>query len=83
MTTLATWHGTSEEALELVNVIARNCACTIGSSGERLQVCAPHEMLTGDQRALDGLLFARRMVERLRTEEFEVTAGGLAPASAR
>jgi len=27
-------------------------------------------MLTEDQRALNGLLFARRMAERLRREEF-------------
>lgn len=27
-------------------------------------------MLTEDQRALNGLLFARRMAERLRHEEF-------------
>jgi hypothetical protein len=30
-------------------------------------------MLTEDQRALNGLLFARRMAERLRHEEFSRT----------
>jgi hypothetical protein len=30
-------------------------------------------MLTEDQRALNGLLFARRMQERLRREEFTRT----------
>jgi hypothetical protein len=29
-------------------------------------------MLTEDQRALDGLLFARRMADRLRREEFSI-----------
>jgi hypothetical protein len=38
--------------------------------GVRLATCAPHRMLTNDQRALNGLLFARRMAERLRREEF-------------
>jgi len=38
--------------------------------GVRLATCAPHRMLTEDQRALNGLLFARRMAERLRHEEF-------------
>jgi len=38
--------------------------------GVRLVTCAPHRMLTDDQRALNGLLFARRMAQRLRGEEF-------------
>ena len=38
--------------------------------GVRLATCAPHRMLTEDQRALNGLLFARRMAERLSREEF-------------
>jgi hypothetical protein len=38
--------------------------------GVRLATCAPHRMLTEDQRALNGLLFARRMAERLQREEF-------------
>jgi hypothetical protein len=36
----------------------------------RLSTCAPHRMLTEDQRALNGLLFVRRVVDRLRREEF-------------
>ena len=38
--------------------------------GVRLATCAPHRMLTEDQRALNGLLFGRRMADRLRREEF-------------
>ena len=38
--------------------------------GVRLATCAPHRMLTDDQRALNGLLFARRMTKRLLSEEF-------------
>ena len=43
--------------------------------GVRLATCAPHRMLTEDQRALNGLLFARRLVERLRREELTRTRG--------
>lgn len=38
--------------------------------GVRLTTCNPHRMLSEDQRALDGLLFVRRMADRLRREEF-------------
>jgi hypothetical protein len=64
------WHGTQQESFDLVNSIARNCTCEFGLMGVRLATCAPHRMLTEDQRALNGLLFARRMHERLRSEEF-------------
>ncbi|MCA1644065.1 MAG: hypothetical protein LC797_00905 [Chloroflexi bacterium] len=46
--------------------------------GVRLATCAPHRMLTEDQRALNGLLFARRMAERLNREEFTRAKGALA-----
>jgi hypothetical protein len=64
------WHGTQQESFDLVNAIARNCTCEFGLMGVRLATCAPHRMLTEDQRALNGLLFARRMQERLHREEF-------------
>ena len=67
------WHGTQQESFDLVNAIARNCTCEFGLMGVRLATCAPHRMLTEDQRALNGLLFARRMQERLRREEFTRT----------
>ena len=70
MTTQVVWHGTQQESFDLVNAIARNCTCEFGLMGVRLATCAPHRMLTEDQRALNGLLFARRMNERLRHEEF-------------
>jgi hypothetical protein len=72
MMTIASWHGTRQESLELVNAVANNCGCEIGEVGEHLSVCEPHMMLATDQRALDGLLFVRRMAERLRREEFSV-----------
>jgi hypothetical protein len=64
------WHGTQQESFDLVNAIARNCTCEFGLMGVRLATCAPHRMLTDDQRALNGLLFARRMTKRLLSEEF-------------
>ena len=70
MTMQVVWHGTQQESFDLVNAIARNCTCEFGLLGVRLATCAPHRMLTEDQRALNGLLFARRMAERLRREEF-------------
>ena len=64
------WHGTHTEALELLQALSRNCSCTITAQGVRLSTCAPHEMLLSDQRAIDGLLFARRIAPRLCIEEF-------------
>src|SRR5260221_4668382 len=64
------WHVTQQESFDQVNAIARNCTCEFGLMGVRLATCAPHRMLTEDQRALNGLLFARRMAERLNSEEF-------------
>jgi len=80
MATQVVWHGTQQESFDLVNAIARNCTCEFGLMGVRLATCAPHRMLTEDQRALNGLLFARRMAERLRHEEF---SRAKAAASAR
>jgi hypothetical protein len=75
MATQVVWHGTQQESFDLVNAIARNCTCEFGLMGVRLATCAPHRMLTEDQRALNGLLFARRMAERLRHEEFSRAKG--------
>ena len=63
------WHGTQQDSNDLVNAIAHNCACEFGLMGVRMATCGPHAMLIEDQRALNGLLFARRIAERLRQEE--------------
>ena len=34
-------------------------------------MCAGHEMLHSDQRAIDGLIFSRRIAAGLRNEEFQ------------
>ena len=63
------WHGTADEALALLAVVKEHCACQ--RSGQRVTaLCTAHVMLTRDQRAVDGLLFMRRMAERLIIEEF-------------
>ena len=77
------WHGSQQESFDLVNAIARNCTCEFGLMGVRLATCAPHRMLTEDQRALNGLLFARRMAERLRREEFLRSKAQTTPARGR
>ncbi len=69
MATQVIWNGTQQESFDLVNAIARNCSCEFGVMGVRLSTCGPHRMLTEDQRALNGLLFARRISARLRREE--------------
>ena len=63
------WNGTREESQDLVSAIARNCVCEYGLRGIRIRTCAAHQMLADDQRALDGLVFVRRLAERLRLEE--------------
>ena len=64
------WHGTHAEGVELVETLGRHCSCEFTAQHRRVFVCAPHEMFISDQRAIDGLLFARRIAARLRSEEF-------------
>jgi len=71
MKTSVQWHGTSAEGVELARAFGRYCSCVFSAEGRRVSVCAPHEMLCSDQRAIDGLLFSRRIAARLRNEEFQ------------
>lgn len=82
MITVATWHGTPAESLDLVNAVANNCACPFDAVGARVSACEPHQMLATDQRALDGLLFVRRMAAHLQRQEFSVTAASASRAAA-
>ncbi len=68
-----TWNGTPDEALVLLHVLSAHCTCQI-EGGRTLAPCEPHTMLAHDQRAIDGLLFMRRMAVHLLREEFEVEA---------
>lgn len=70
MSNSVVWHGSQAETFELLQALSRNCSCVVTAEGVRLSTCAPHQMLVNDQRAIDGLLFARRIAERLRHEEF-------------
>jgi hypothetical protein len=70
LTTRVQWRGTHAEGVALVETLGRHCSCEFTAHRRRVFVCAPHEMLISDQRAIDGLLFARRIAARLRSEEF-------------
>ena len=63
-------HGTPQENLDLVRAVNRNCVCQFGLMGLRRTSCPAHLMLADDQRALDGLLFGRRIAAKLRAEEW-------------
>ena len=63
------WHGSLIEQLDLLAAVEHNCDCRYDVMEQRVSVCASHTMLAGDQRALNGLLWNRRLVQRLRVEE--------------
>jgi hypothetical protein len=67
------WNGTTDEALALLHALREHCECAV-SEGRTVSACASHSMLAHDQRAVDGLLFMRRMATRLVAEEFAVPA---------
>src|ERR1051326_6977036 len=65
------WHGTQLEAREPPAAGAYYCTCRFNEMGsDVIEECAAHAMLQREQRALDGLLFARHIVEQLRNEEW-------------
>jgi hypothetical protein len=71
MATLAIWHGTEAEADRLRIALSNNCACTFGELGVRVSTCSVHQMMVEDQRALDHLLFVRRIAAQIKEEEFK------------
>ena len=70
------WHGTADEAVALLHALSHNCACKI-VDGRTIAPCSGHRMLALDQRAIDGLVFVRRIAERLLAEEFGVSPTAL------
>ncbi len=66
---VAQWHGTRAESEALLAAIRAHCTCQFGVLGVRLSTCPPHQMMVEDQRALDGLVYARRMRARLWADE--------------
>ena len=67
------WKGTTEEALALLHALREHCTCHV-EQGRTVAPCAGHHMLARDQRAVDGLVFMRRMATRLMAQEFFVDA---------
>ena len=67
----AIWHGSQQASLELLAAVAHNCACRV-RDGKTVSPCAAHRMLVEDQRAIDGLLFARTIVAHLLKEELTI-----------
>ena len=68
------WNGTVGEFEALSAAVNRVCRCPDKLDKQAATRCAAHQMLSEDQRALDGLLFARRIAERLRREEWRLEA---------
>jgi hypothetical protein len=68
------WNGSPDEALALLQALTAHCTCHI-ADGRILAACPGHMMLAHDQRAIDGLLFMRRLAARLLAEEFDVEVG--------
>jgi hypothetical protein len=65
------FHGTEIESKALLDALSHHCSCTYDEAQlKRTSTCSAHMMLLGDQRALDGLLFGRRSVEKLEAEEW-------------
>jgi hypothetical protein len=72
------WHGTLRERLDLIAAVQHNCECSYAATDGSHIVCSVHVMFANDQRALDGLLWNRHLVDRLRSEE-----GVAAPGTSR
>jgi len=72
------WNGTTEESLELLAADGNNCMCIFDfeANGARVSVCEAHAMLVQGQRVLNGLLFARRIADRLIRQEWLVEDSG-------
>jgi hypothetical protein len=64
------WHGTEQEAADLLLAAKNHCTCDLESGQPLFKMCETHAMVFTDQRALNGLLFARHISLRLRAEEF-------------
>lgn len=58
-----------------VMAAAHNCDCSISAEGIRVSTCASHQMMTKDQRAMDGLLWARNTAADLQRREFRTNEG--------
>ena len=62
------WVGTDLELLEFLNAIGRNCECPdpVDTS------CGAHALVRAEQATINRLIFARRIADQLRREEWSV-----------
>jgi hypothetical protein len=65
-----TWPGTQADMGELLQAVLHNCTCPAPGQGNAQGLCAAHSLLTGNQAAINRLMFGRRIAERLRQEEW-------------
>lgn len=78
MSAFVTWHGSQAESVALCDAIQRHCGCERGPFFQRVgPVCSAHRLLSESQRALDGLVFARRIRARLIAEEQTATCAAV------
>lgn len=75
------WNGTTDEALALLHALRAHCDCRM-EAGRTVAPCSGHAMLAQNQRAVDGLLFMRRMAARLLAEEFAIELTPADPVNA-
>lgn len=73
MTNEVVWHGTPDEATQLIAAVGRNCTCELTNEGVRASTCAAHRMVL-DQATLDRLLFARYMAQHRILQETSVSS---------
>ena len=76
MTQRITWNGTTDEALALLHALRAHCECRV-DAGRTVAPCAGHAMMAFDQRAIDGLVFMRRIAPRLLAQEFDLPVPSL------
>lgn len=62
-TVASVWHGTAAQAVALTTAIAHHCTC------KPPETCAAHRAML-DQRFIDGVLWARWLLPRLKREEW-------------
>lgn len=61
----AIWHGTLAESYQLTTAVTNNCP----HKGANCRGCGAHEAML-DQRFIDGVLWARWLLPRLKREEW-------------
>ena len=57
--------------MSLLHAVRAHCQCPV-EGGRTVATCSGHAMLARDQRAIDGLVFMRRIAARLLAEEFDL-----------